>query len=263
MRSSRRAPHTTTSGFFHPPQPSMSCLRAAIVQPLRTHQAKSIPRLEYSACQSLHSATVGRHDDLERCSFDPLWSETGKHSVEIVSILHPSSLTFLLLIIDHVSLQSPQIKVIDFGSACHERQTVYTYIQSRFYRSPEVLLGIPYTASIDMWSLGCIAVELFLGLPLLPGTSEYNKITRIVEMIGCVVYHFLLMIEAHFTATIGRRRLTCLTWASRRTSSLIHTWIIMDRKNTVSNLSSNTLGNTTLMNNPGNNTSRQLRCPRL
>ncbi|KAJ4477018.1 hypothetical protein C8J55DRAFT_606743 [Lentinula edodes] len=82
------------------------------------------------------------------------------------------------------SLQSPQIKVIDFGSACHERQTVYTYIQSRFYRSPEVLLGLSYTASIDMWSLGCIAVELFLGLPLFPGTSEYNQICRIVEMLG-------------------------------------------------------------------------------
>ncbi|KAI0305448.1 kinase-like domain-containing protein [Multifurca ochricompacta] len=82
------------------------------------------------------------------------------------------------------SLQSPQIKVIDFGSACHERQTVYTYIQSRFYRSPEVLLGLPYTAAIDMWSLGCIAVELFLGLPLFPGTSEYNQVTRIVEMLG-------------------------------------------------------------------------------
>ncbi|KAH9485119.1 Serine/threonine-protein kinase ppk15 [Psilocybe cubensis] len=66
------------------------------------------------------------------------------------------------------SLQSPQIKVIDFGSACHERQTVYTYIQSRFYRSPEVLL----------------AVELFLGLPLFPGTSEYNQLTRIIEMLG-------------------------------------------------------------------------------
>ncbi|KAJ7703000.1 kinase-like domain-containing protein [Mycena rosella] len=82
------------------------------------------------------------------------------------------------------SLQSPQIKVIDFGSTCHERQTVYTYIQSRFYRSPEVLLGMSYTASIDMWSLGCIAVELFLGLPLFPGTSEYNQLTRIVEMLG-------------------------------------------------------------------------------
>lgn len=41
------------------------------------------------------------------------------------------------------SLESPSIKVIDLGSACHENQTVYTYIQSRFYRSPEVLLGLP------------------------------------------------------------------------------------------------------------------------
>lgn len=44
------------------------------------------------------------------------------------------------------SLESPIIKIIDFGSACDERQTVYTYIQSRFYRSPEVLLGLPYVS---------------------------------------------------------------------------------------------------------------------
>ncbi|WWD19562.1 hypothetical protein CI109_104023 [Kwoniella shandongensis] len=89
------------------------------------------------------------------------------------------------------SLQSPQIKVIDFGSACHEMQTVYTYIQSRFYRSPEVLLGLPYSAAIDMWSLGCIVVELFLGLPLFPGTSEYNQLSRIVDMLGTPPSHLL------------------------------------------------------------------------
>jgi len=61
---------------------------------------------------------------------------------------------------------------------------VYTYIQSRFYRSPEVLLGLPYSAAIDMWSLGCIVVELFLGLPLFPGSSEYNQVARITEMLG-------------------------------------------------------------------------------
>lgn len=82
------------------------------------------------------------------------------------------------------NLESPSIKIIDFGSACHENQTVYTYIQSRFYRSPEVLLSLPYTSSIDMWSVGCIAAELFLGLPLFPGSSEYNQICRIVEMLG-------------------------------------------------------------------------------
>ncbi|KAA1125317.1 dual specificity protein kinase yak1 [Puccinia graminis f. sp. tritici] len=49
------------------------------------------------------------------------------------------------------SLSSPEIKVIDFGSACHERQTVYTYIQSRFYRSPEVILGLhSFTSSYTL-----------------------------------------------------------------------------------------------------------------
>lgn len=76
------------------------------------------------------------------------------------------------------------MKIIDFGSACYEGQTIYSYIQSRFYRSPEVLLGIPYTAAIDMWSLGCIAAELFLGLPLFPGVSEFNQIGRIVDALG-------------------------------------------------------------------------------
>ncbi|KAJ3225420.1 dual specificity protein kinase yak1 [Chytriomyces hyalinus] len=82
------------------------------------------------------------------------------------------------------SLDAPNIKVIDFGSACHENHTTYNYIQSRFYRSPEVLVGLPYTSSIDMWSLGCIAAELFLGLPLFPGTSEYNQMSRIVGVMG-------------------------------------------------------------------------------
>ena len=73
-------------------------------------------------------------------------------------------------------LTSADIKVIDFGSACLQSQTVYSYIQSRFYRSPEVLLGGPYTCAIDMWSLGCILAELFLGLPLFPGSSQYNQV---------------------------------------------------------------------------------------
>ncbi|RCK67050.1 Serine/threonine-protein kinase ppk15 [Candida viswanathii] len=91
-----------------------------------------------------------------------------------------------------VTGDAPQIKVIDFGSACFSRSTVYSYIQSRFYRSPEVILGLLYTESIDMWSLGCIVGELFLGLPLFPGTSEYNMLYKIVDMIGPPPFHMLL-----------------------------------------------------------------------
>ena len=80
--------------------------------------------------------------------------------------------------------QQCQIKLIDFGSACFEGQATHTYIQSRFYRSPEILLGIDYDSSIDMWSLGCVAAELFLGLPILPGLHEHDQLGRICEMIG-------------------------------------------------------------------------------
>jgi dual specificity protein kinase YAK1 len=46
------------------------------------------------------------------------------------------------------------------------------------------LIRSRYSAAIDMWSLGCIVVELFLGLPLFPGSSEYNQVARITEMLG-------------------------------------------------------------------------------
>ncbi|KAL5724673.1 dual-specificity kinase [Ranunculus cassubicifolius] len=82
------------------------------------------------------------------------------------------------------SVKPAAIKVIDFGSACMEDRTVYSYIQSRYYRSPEVLLGYQYTTAIDMWSFGCIIAELFLGLPLFPGSSEFDLLRRMLKILG-------------------------------------------------------------------------------
>lgn len=76
------------------------------------------------------------------------------------------------------------IKVIDFGSSCYEHQRVYTYIQSRFYRAPEVILGARYGMPIDMWSLGCILAELLTGYPLLPGEDEADQLACMIELLG-------------------------------------------------------------------------------
>jgi len=76
------------------------------------------------------------------------------------------------------------IKVIDFGSSCYENHRVYTYIQSRFYRAPEVILGLRYGLPIDMWSLGCILAELHLGYPLLPGEDESDQLACMIELLG-------------------------------------------------------------------------------
>ena len=53
-----------------------------------------------------------------------------------------------------------QIKVIDFGSSCLETERLYTYIQSRFYRSPEVILGMSKLMNMNgfitqEWTMGC------------------------------------------------------------------------------------------------------------
>nr|XP_054300674.1 dual specificity tyrosine-phosphorylation-regulated kinase 4 isoform X8 [Pongo pygmaeus] len=85
------------------------------------------------------------------------------------------------------------VKVIDFGSSCYEHQKVYTYIQSRFYRSPEVILGHPYDMAIDMWSLGCIMAELYTGYPLFPGENEVEQLACIMEVLGLPPAGFIQM----------------------------------------------------------------------
>ncbi|KAJ3215293.1 Dual specificity tyrosine-phosphorylation-regulated kinase 1B [Dinochytrium kinnereticum] len=88
-------------------------------------------------------------------------------------------------------LKSSVLKVIDFGSSCFTNEKTYTYIQSRFYRSPEVILGYPYTAAIDMWSLGCILVELISGEPLFSGQTEHDQMSRICDILGMPPSHLL------------------------------------------------------------------------
>lgn len=83
-----------------------------------------------------------------------------------------------------VNAKRSQIRVIDFGSSCQTGHRIYQYIQSRFYRSPEVLLGIAYDTKIDMWSLGCILVEMHTGEPLFAGSSEVDQMMKIVEVLG-------------------------------------------------------------------------------
>mmetsp|Transcript_20328 Transcript_20328/g.37723 ORF Transcript_20328/g.37723 Transcript_20328/m.37723 type:complete len:626 (-) Transcript_20328:336-2213(-) len=90
---------------------------------------------------------------------------------------------------ENILLRHPKrsaIKIIDFGSSCLTTKKMYTYIQSRFYRSPEVLLGLPYSQKIDMWSLGCVLVEMHTGEPLFGGVDQLDQMNRIVNLMGMV-----------------------------------------------------------------------------
>lgn len=141
--------------------------------------------------QMLMSLSLMRHHRIVHCDLKPevLCFPVFPHScidcVQNVLLKHPAK---------------SGIKVIDFGSSCleHEKsmyspphfshifndRPVYTYIQSRFYRSPEVILGMSYHMAIDMWSLGCIMAELYTGFPIFPGENEQEQLSCIMEILG-------------------------------------------------------------------------------
>ena len=83
-----------------------------------------------------------------------------------------------------VDEEGQRVKLVDYGSGCFKNEQVYTYVQSRFYRAPEVILRIPYTEKVDMWSFGCILAELYTGEPLLPGNNEQEQLELIMELLG-------------------------------------------------------------------------------
>ena len=78
------------------------------------------------------------------------------------------------------------IKIADFGAALPLKHIYYNItIQSLYYRAPEVILyNNPRSEKIDIWSIGCILGELYLGTPLMPGNSNYDQLNKINILIG-------------------------------------------------------------------------------
>jgi len=84
-----------------------------------------------------------------------------------------------------------EVKVIDFGSSCFVDDHLSSYVQSRSYRAPEVMLGLPYDQKIDLWSLGCILAELWTGYVLFQNESVQSLLARILGIIGDFPYHLM------------------------------------------------------------------------
>merc|ERR1719382_2071170 len=86
-----------------------------------------------------------------------------------------------------VNGRSHELKICDFGSAklLVKGEPNVAYICSRYYRAPELIFeSSSYTTSIDVWSLGCVIAELFLGTPLFQGGSGVDQLVEIIKVLG-------------------------------------------------------------------------------
>ncbi|XP_018103448.1 homeodomain interacting protein kinase 1 S homeolog isoform X6 [Xenopus laevis] len=116
---------------------------------------------------------------------------TALMKLKSLGLIHADLKPENIMLLDPVR-QPYRVKVIDFGSASHVSKAVCsTYLQSRYYRAPEIILGLPFCEAIDMWSLGCVIAELFLGWPLYPGASEYDQIRYISQTQGLPAEYLL------------------------------------------------------------------------
>ncbi|TPR09923.1 Amino acid permease family protein [Aspergillus niger] len=84
-----------------------------------------------------------------------------------------------------VNEQRNILKVCDLGSASPATENEITpYLVSRFYRAPEIILGIPYDHAIDVWSIGCTLFELYTGKILFTGRNNNQMLRSIMECRG-------------------------------------------------------------------------------
>ena len=103
------------------------------------------------------------------------------HHLTVCGVLHADIKPDNLLVNDRRTV----IKLCDFGSAMFTGDNEITpYLVSRFYRAPEVILGLPYDHPMDMWSVGCVVYELFTGRILFPGRTNNEMLKYFMEVKG-------------------------------------------------------------------------------
>lgn len=115
---------------------------------------------------------------LQRIAEQVLRSLAFLHSLDLIhSDLKPENILIR-------SYSKCEVKVIDLGSSCFRTDHLSSYVQSRSYRAPEVILGLPYDHKIDVWSLGCILAELASGFVLFQNDSVATLLARLEGILG-------------------------------------------------------------------------------
>lgn len=81
-------------------------------------------------------------------------------------------------------LKNPEVKIIDFGSAIFQNEYHPPVISTRHYRAPEIVLGLGWSYPCDIWSIGCILVELALGESLYPIHENFEHLAMMERING-------------------------------------------------------------------------------
>ncbi|PNY17926.1 serine/threonine-protein kinase AFC2-like protein [Trifolium pratense] len=103
--------------------------------------------------------------------------------------------------------KSSAIKVIDFGSTAYEHQDHNYIVSTRHYRAPEVILGLGWNFPCDIWSIGCILVELCSGEALFQTHENLEHLAMMERVLGPIPQHMLKRVDRAAEKYVRRGRL--------------------------------------------------------
>ncbi|XP_032126152.1 mitogen-activated protein kinase 9 isoform X3 [Sapajus apella] len=89
------------------------------------------------------------------------------------------------------------LKILDFGlarTACTNFMMT-PYVVTRYYRAPEVILGMGYKENVDIWSVGCIMGELVKGCVIFQGTDHIDQWNKVIEQLGTPSAEFMKKLQ--------------------------------------------------------------------
>ncbi|XP_036276916.1 dual specificity protein kinase CLK1 isoform X2 [Pipistrellus kuhlii] len=92
---------------------------------------------------------------------------------------------------DERTLINPDIKVVDFGSATYDDEHHSTLVSTRHYRAPEVILALGWSQPCDVWSIGCILIEYYLGFTVFPTHDSKEHLAMMERILGPLPKHMI------------------------------------------------------------------------
>nr|XP_040035960.1 dual specificity protein kinase CLK2-like [Gasterosteus aculeatus aculeatus] len=92
---------------------------------------------------------------------------------------------------DEKKLRSLDVKVVDFGTATFDHEHHESLVSTRHYRAPEVILDLGWNQSCDVWSLGCVLMEFYLGHALFQTHDSGEHLAMMERILGPIPLHLL------------------------------------------------------------------------
>ncbi|XP_075398179.1 dual specificity protein kinase CLK4 isoform X2 [Tenrec ecaudatus] len=92
---------------------------------------------------------------------------------------------------DERTLKNTDIKVVDFGSATYDDEHHSTLVSTRHYRAPEVILALGWSQPCDVWSIGCILIEYYLGFTVFQTHDSKEHLAMMERILGPIPAHMI------------------------------------------------------------------------